>query len=72
VAGAQSTTVSSNGAHLLQPGNPAGGAAQTLNLTPGKGRFAELTVASPGQYEMLDQHLGHAAAGAAGYLAASS
>jgi hypothetical protein len=31
-----------------------------------------LTVASPGQYEMLDQHLGHAAAGAAGYLAASS
>ena len=43
-----------------------------LNLMPGEGGFAEFTVAAPGQYEMLDHHLDHAAAGAAGYLIAGS
>jgi nitrite reductase (NO-forming) len=72
VVGAQFTTVFNNGAYLLQPGDPADGAAQTLNLMPGEGGFAEFTVAAPGQYEMLDHHLDHAAAGAAGYLIAGS
>jgi nitrite reductase (NO-forming) len=72
VVGAQFTTVFSNGAYLLRPGGPAGGAAQTLDLMPGEGGFAEFTVAAAGQYEMLDHHLDRAAAGAAGYLVAGS
>jgi nitrite reductase (NO-forming) len=61
-----------NGAYLLQPGNPADGAAQTLNLMPGEGGFAEFAAPAAGQYEMLDHHLDHAAAGAAGYIDASA
>jgi nitrite reductase (NO-forming) len=72
VVGAQFTTVFNNGAYLLQPGNPADGAAQTMNLMPGEGGFAEFTVPAAGQYEMLDHHLDHAAAGAAGYIDASA
>jgi nitrite reductase (NO-forming) len=72
VVGAQFDTVFNNGAYLLQPGNPAEGAAQTLNLMPGEGGFAEFTVPAAGHYEMLDHHLDHAAAGAAGYLIAST
>lgn len=72
VVGAQFTTVFNNGAYQLQPGNAADGAAQTLNLDPGEGGFVEFTAAAPGQYEMLDHHLDHAAAGAAGYIVASS
>jgi len=71
VVGAQFTTVFNNGQYLLQPGSPGGGAAQTLNLMPGEGGFAEFTVPAAGQYELLDHHLNHAAAGAAGYLTAS-
>jgi nitrite reductase (NO-forming) len=71
VVGTQFDTLFSNGAYLLQPGNPAGGAAQTLDLMPGEGGFAEFTVPAAGQYQMLDHHLDHAAAGAAGYLIAS-
>ena len=72
VVGAQFTTVFNNGAYLLQPGNPADGAAQTLDLMPGEGGFVEFTVPAAGQYEMLDRHLDHAAAGAAGYIVASA
>jgi nitrite reductase (NO-forming) len=72
VVGGQFTTVYNNGAYLLQPGDPADGAAQTVNLMPGEGGFAEFTVPGAGQYEMLDHHLGHATAGAAGYIAASA
>jgi len=72
VVGTQFTTVFNNGGYLLQPGNPAGGAAQTLDLMPGEGGFAEFTVPAAGQYEMLDHHLDHAAAGAAGYVDASA
>jgi nitrite reductase (NO-forming) len=43
-----------------------------LNLMPGEGGFAEFTVPAAGHYEMLDHHLDHAAAGAAGYLIAST
>jgi len=68
VVGAQFDTVFNNGGYLLRPGNPVGGAAQTLNLMPGEGGFAEFTVPAAGQYEMLDHHLDHAAAGAAGYI----
>ena len=63
VVGAQFGTVFSNGAYLLQPGNPADGAARTLDLMPGEGGFAGFTVPAAGQYEMLDHHLDHAAAG---------
>lgn len=69
MGGARFTTVFSQGAYLLQPGNAAGGTAQALNLTRGEGEFAELTVAAPCQYEILDHYLGHSAAGAAGYQA---
>ncbi len=72
VVGAQFTTVFNNGAYLLQPGNPADGAAQTLDLMPGEGGFAEFTVPAAGQYEMLDHHLDRAAAGAAGYIDAGA
>lgn len=72
VVGAQFDTAFNNGAYLLPPGNPVGGAAQTLTLVPGEGGFAELTVPAAGQYELLDHHLGHAAAGAAGYIDASA
>jgi len=72
VVGAQFGTVFNNGAYLLQPGNPAEGTAQTLNLMPGEGGFAEFTVPAVGHYEMLDHHLDHAVAGAAGYLVAST
>src|SRR5579875_2359627 len=70
VVGAQFDTVFSNGGYLLRPGNPADGAAQTLNLMPGEGGFVEFTVAAPGRYEILDHHLDHAASGAAGWLVA--
>jgi len=72
VVGAQFTTVYNNGGYLLQPGDPAGGAAQTMNLMPGEGGFAEFTVPAAGQYELLDHHLDHATAGAAGYIVASA
>jgi len=72
VVGAQFDTVFNNGAYLLQPGSPAAGAAQTLNLMPGEGGFAEFTVPAAGQYEMLDHHLDRASAGAAGYVVASA
>jgi nitrite reductase (NO-forming) len=72
VVGGQFTTVYNNGGYLLQPGNPASGAAQTMNLMPGEGGFAELTGPAAGQYELLDHHLEHAAAGAAGYIVASA
>ncbi len=78
VVGAQFTTVFADGAYLLRPGNSVqgagevGGAAQTLDLMPGEGGFAEFTVQAAGQYEMLDHHLEHAATGAAGYLTASA
>ncbi len=39
---------------------------------PGEGGFAEFTVPAAGQYEMLDHHLDHAAAGAARYIDASA
>jgi nitrite reductase (NO-forming) len=52
VVGAQFTTVFNNGAYLLQPGNPADGAAQTMNLMPGEGGFAEFTV--PGRRAVRD------------------
>ena len=39
---------------------------------PGEGGFAQFTVPAAGQYEMLDHHLDHAAAGAAGYIDASA
>lgn len=68
VVGAQFDTVFNNGGYLPQPGNPAGGAAQTLDLMPGEGGFAEFTVPAAGQSEILDNHLDHAAAGAAGYI----
>jgi hypothetical protein len=42
VVGAQFDTVFNNSGYLLQHGNPADGAAQTLNLIPGEGGFAEL------------------------------
>jgi len=71
VVGTQFTTVFNNGQYLLQPGSPGGGAAQTLNLMPGEGGFVEFTVPAAGQYELLDHHLDHAAAGADGYLTAS-
>ena len=54
VVGAQFDTVFNNGAYLLRPGNPADGAAQTLDLMPGEGGYAEFTVPAAGQYEMLD------------------
>jgi hypothetical protein len=63
--------VFNNGAYL-RPGNPADGSAQTLNLMPGEGGLAEFTVPAAGRYEMLDHHLDHAAAGAAGYIDASA
>ena len=72
VVGAQFDTVFNNGGYLLQPGNPADGAAQTLNLMPGEGGFAEFTAPAAGQYKMLDHHLDHAAAGAAGYIDAGA
>lgn len=72
VVGTQFDTVFGDGAYLLRPGNLARGAAQTLNLMPGDGGFAEFTVPAPGHYEMLDHHLDRAATGAAGYLVASS
>lgn len=72
VVGAQFDTVFSNGAYLLQRGNPADGAAQTLNLMPGEGGFVEFTVPAAGHYELLDHHLDHAAAGADGLLVAPS
>jgi len=72
VVGAQFDTVFSGGAYLLRPGNPADGAAQTLDLMPGEGGFAEFTVPAAGQYEMLDHHLDHAVAGAAGYIVAGA
>ncbi|HEU5419352.1 MAG TPA: multicopper oxidase domain-containing protein [Streptosporangiaceae bacterium] len=68
VVGAQFTTVFNNGAYLLQPGNPADGAAQTIGLMPGEGGFAEFTVPAAGRYALLDHHLNRAAAGAAGYI----
>jgi nitrite reductase (NO-forming) len=72
VVGAQFTTVFNDGAYLLQPGNPAGGAAQTVNLMPGEGGFVEFAVPAAGQYEMVDHHFDHAATGAAGYIVASA
>lgn len=72
VVGAQFTTEFNNGAYLVQPGNSADGAAQTLNLMPGEGGFVEFTVPQAGQYEMVDHHFDHAAAGAAGYIVASN
>ncbi|HEV2258208.1 MAG TPA: hypothetical protein VGS06_34190 [Streptosporangiaceae bacterium] len=39
---------------------------------PGEGGFAEFTVPAAGHYEMLDHHLDHAAARAAGYVVASA
>lgn len=72
VVGTQFDTIFDAGAYLPRPGNPARGAAQTLNLMPGDGGFAEFTVGAPGHYEMLDHHLDRAASGAAGYLVASS
>jgi hypothetical protein len=39
---------------------------------PGEAGFAEFTVPAAGQCEMLDHHLDHAAAGAAGYIDASA
>ena len=72
VVGAQFDTVFNNGAYLLQPGNPADGAAQTLNLMPGEGGFVEFTVPAAGRYEIVDHHFDHAATGAAGYLVASA
>jgi nitrite reductase (NO-forming) len=72
VVGAQFDTVFNNGAYLLQPGDPADGAAQTLNLMPGEGGFVEFTVPAAGMYEMVDHHFDHAATGAAGYLVASA
>ena len=72
VVGAQFTTVYNNGGYLLRPGDPAGGAAQTMNLMPGEGGFAEFRVPAAGQYELLDHHLDHAAGGAAGYIVASA
>lgn len=45
---------------------------QGLGSTPGEGGFAESTVPAPGQYEMFDYHLGHAAGGPAGYIVASA
>jgi nitrite reductase (NO-forming) len=72
VVGAQFDTVFSGGGYLLRPGSPAAGAAQTLDLMPGEGGFAEFTVPAPGDYEMLDHHLDHAAAGAAGDLVAAA
>lgn len=38
---------------------------------PGEGVFAGFTVPAADRAEMLDHHLGHAAAGAACYLVAS-
>lgn len=72
VVGAQFTTVFNNGAYLLQPGSPGGGAAQTLNLMPGEGGFVEFKVPAAGMYEMLDHHLDRATTGAAGYIMASA
>jgi nitrite reductase (NO-forming) len=72
VVGAQFDTVFNDGAYLLQPGNSAHGAAQTLSLMPGEGGFAEFFTVPAGHYEMLDHHLDHAAAGAAGDIVASS
>ena len=52
VVGAQFDTVFSAGAYLLRPGNPADGAAQTLDLMPGEGGFAEFAV--PGRRDLPD------------------
>jgi nitrite reductase (NO-forming) len=69
VVGAPFTTVYKEGAYLLRPG-PLHGASQALDLSPGQGGFVQFTPAAPGEYELIDHQLDHAATGADGYLIA--
>ncbi len=70
VVGAQFDTVFKEGAYLLQPGNPADGAAQELDLQPGAGGFVEFTLPQPGTYTFTTHRLADAERGAMGTLIA--
>src|SRR5690606_18439915 len=48
VVGSQFDTVFGEGAYLLRPGDPGGGAAQALALQPGQGGFVEFTLPEAG------------------------
>jgi nitrite reductase (NO-forming) len=71
VVGTQFDTVFSEGAYLVQPGDPAHGAAQALALQPGQGGFVEFIVPEPGRYPLLSHLMVDAHRGASGVIAAT-
>lgn len=71
VVGTQFDTVFSEGAYLIQPGNPTKGASQALALQPGQGGFVEFTLPAPGHYPFLSHLMIDAEWGASGMLTAT-
>ncbi|SET46329.1 multicopper oxidase domain-containing protein [Nonomuraea wenchangensis] len=69
VVGAPFDTVYKEGAYALRSGDPGG--AQTLDLAPAQGGFAELVFPEPGKYPVVDHTMRQAEAGAHGLFEVS-
>ncbi|MEV4555351.1 multicopper oxidase domain-containing protein [Nonomuraea wenchangensis] len=69
VVGAPFDTVYKEGAYALRTGDPGG--AQTLDLAPAQGGFAELVFPEPGKYPVVDHTMRQAEAGAHGLFEVS-
>ncbi|MEU6790326.1 multicopper oxidase domain-containing protein [Nonomuraea wenchangensis] len=70
VVGAPFDTVYKEGAYVLRSGDPGG--AQTLDLAPAQGGFAELVFPEPGRYPVVDHTMRQAEAGAHGLFEVSA
>ncbi|GAA1733234.1 multicopper oxidase domain-containing protein [Nonomuraea bangladeshensis] len=70
VVGAPFDTVYKEGAYALRSGDPGG--AQTLDLAPAQGGFAELVFPEPGRYPVVDHTMRRAEAGAHGLFEVSA